>query len=195
MRLELARYLVDLGDAEAALGRTGRAEAEYREAGDLPAAGRGPLPDRTTNGPGSAPWGTFDVHLGDPDQAGAHRQQAARLLDRLTDTGADPGAGTGTRGRRLVALITVYDPARRPAGRARAEARAVALLTHAPADLPNDPTLEDDLEQGYTWQTLGALMQQAGHLDQAKDCLTRGRRLRTIHRRGEIRCALAKGCA
>lgn len=174
VRLELARYLVDLGDAEAALGRTGRAEAEYREAGDLY---RQLVEDPSLTDDERASClkalGDLDAHLGDPDQAGAHRQQAARLLDRLTDTGADPGAGTGTRGRRLVALITVYDLLGDSAGRARAEARAVALLTHAPADLPNDPTLEDDLEQGYTWQTLGALMQQAGHLDQAKDCLTR----------------------
>jgi tetratricopeptide (TPR) repeat protein len=173
VRIQLADALLDLGNKEAAVGTTDRAQDVYREAADLY---RHLVDDSSlTEGERASclkNLGDIDERLGDPEQAHAHRQQAARLLERLTDPAVDDQTSINTRIRRLTNLITLHDHLDDPEGRVRAEARAIELLTDAPAD-PSDAADEDSWDLGSTWQALGALMHGAGRLEEAKDCLSR----------------------
>ena len=170
VRIELASTLLDLAGQETTLGRPEQARTAYRRAADLY---RQLVDDSSLDDDELASClmrlGDIEAQFGDPEQARAHRERAATLLRRLADT----ASGTGQISRYLARLITLHDLLGNQDRNAETLVLAEELLTRPPDDIPSTADPPRVLHQGETWRILAELMEQAGRLDTAKECLSR----------------------
>lgn len=170
VRIELASTLLDLADQEATLGRPEQARTAYSRAADVYVQ---LVEDSSLHDDELASCltslGDIQVKLGNPAQSRAHWERAATLLERLADTTSD----TDRISRYLSGLVTLHDLLGHQDRKAETLVRAEELLTRSPDDLASSAGLPEVLHQGRTWRILAELMEQAGRLDTAKECLSR----------------------
>lgn len=167
VRIMLGEQWIEIGDEEAALGRTTQARTTYQKAADLyrPLVG-----DHALNDDELASClirlGDLEDHLGNPAQAQAIRFRASEVVEHLADT----TSYSDTLIRHLADLVTVHDHLGNQDQKEQALRRAERLVTNATDDLTGTADVPFGGLNGDSWRTLASLMEQSGRLDLAREC-------------------------
>lgn len=167
VRIMLGEQWIEIGDEEAALGRTAQARASYQRAADLY---RPLVDDPALNDDELASClihlGDLEDHLGNPAQAQAIRFRARKVLERLGDTTSYSDKFIG----HLADLVTVHDHLGNQDQKEQALRRAERLVTKASEELTSNTDISFAALGGGSWRTLAGLMEQSGRLDLARAC-------------------------
>ena len=170
VRIMLGEQWIEIGDMEAALGRTAQARAAYQKASDLY---RPLVDDDSLNDDELVSClihlGALEDQLSNPELARASRERAILLVERLADAAAD----IDTLIVHLADLVTLHELLGNHYQKAQVLDRSAELLIAPPDDLASPADTLFALRRSGSWRTLAGVMEQAGRVHLAKQCRIR----------------------